>query len=671
MARYLLLKHYTGGPEPMPDNTPMDQWTPREISDHMAFMGHVAEKLRERGEYVDAQALSPEGAFVRYDGDGHPPVTDGPFAETKDLIAGWFAIDVESEERAYEVAALVSSAPGAGGRPIQEWIAVPPGTAVPVLPLRALAGIGDRVDVAPGRRDDHAADRRGVRGPGGDHGTAHQPCQAHRRRARDRAHPRPAHRATGAVPDLQRGLRRRRRSGGRGDQAHPSVARRERRARGVGVARTDAAAPRPTRPAALNRAVALGQVDGPLAGLRALDTVPADVPRRTAVSAHLHERAGDLALARDLYVQAARAATNAAERDHLSRRAARLNLPTTPTTPGATASATAPAGWPRPWGAAVGVSDGPAHRSVRCVHRPMSSDRPRRHIIMETHTLKTDDVDLVYDVHGPLPPAGRRPPLLAIGQPMDASGFVALAAQLPDRTVVAYDPRGLGRSVRTDGRIDNVPEVQATDVHALITELDAGPVELFASSGGAVTALALVAAHPGDVVTLVAHEPPLLSVLPDADAAARAWASVRDAYDARGWGAGMAAFIAMTSWRGEFTDAYFAQPTPDPAAFGMPATDDGARDDPLLSDRSTAIIVHRPDVVALRAAATRIVVAVGEESLDTFTGRTAVATAELLGQEATVFPSHHGGFLGDDSGYPGQPEAFARKLRDVLAGSRG
>ena len=288
---------------------------------------------------------------------------------------------------------------------------------------------------------------------------------------------------------------------------------------------------------------------------------------------------------------------------------------------------------------------------------------------METHTLTTDEVDLVYDVHGPLPPTEGRPPLLAIGQPMDASGFVMLASQFPDRTVAAYDPRGLGRTVRRDGRTDNVPEVQAADVHALIVELDAGPVELFASSGGAVTALALVATYPDDVTTLVAHEPPLLCVLSDADAAERAWAGVRDAYDARGSNAGMAAFIAMTSWQGEFTDAYFAQPPPDPAAFGMPAQDDGARDDPLLSDRSTAIIVYRPDVAALRAAPTRIVVAVGEESLGAFTGRTSVATAELLGQEATVFPSHHGGFLGDESGYPGQPEAFARKLREVLAGT--
>jgi pimeloyl-ACP methyl ester carboxylesterase len=189
---------------------------------------------------------------------------------------------------------------------------------------------------------------------------------------------------------------------------------------------------------------------------------------------------------------------------------------------------------------------------------------------------------------------------------------------------------------------------------------------MFASSGGAVTALALVAAYPDDVRTLVAHEPPLIPVLPDAEAAERARARVRDAYEATGSNAGMAAFIAMTSWQGEFTEDYFAQPAPDPAMFGMPAEDDGSRDDPLLSDRSWAVSGYRPEVERLVAAPARIVIAVGEESAGTFTGRTAVATAELLGQQAAVFPSHHGGFLGGEFGYAGQPEAFARTLRDIL-----
>ena len=270
-------------------------------------------------------------------------------------------------------------------------------------------------------------------------------------------------------------------------------------------------------------------------------------------------------------------------------------------------------------------------------------------------------------MRGPLPTADGRPPLFMIGQPMEASGFATLASHFPDRTVVTYDPRGLGRSTRKDGRVDYAPEVQAEDVHAVIEELGAGPVEMFASSGGAVTALALVAAHPDDVSTLVAHEPPLIPVLPDAAAAERARAGFRDAYEAGGSAAGMAAFLAMTTWQGEFTDEYFAQPPADPALFGMPTEDDGSRDDPLLSDRSWPISSYRPDVDALAGAApTRVVIAVGEESLGTFTGRTAVATAELLGQEATVFPSHHGGFLGGEFGYAGQPEAFARRLRDVL-----
>lgn len=288
---------------------------------------------------------------------------------------------------------------------------------------------------------------------------------------------------------------------------------------------------------------------------------------------------------------------------------------------------------------------------------------------MTTQVLETAEVDLAYDLHGPLPTADGRPPLVMIGQPMEASGFATLASHFPERTVVTYDPRGLGRSTRKDGRVDHTPTSQAADVHTIIEALGAGPVEMFASSGGAVTALALVAAYPEDVTTLVAHEPPIIAVLPDAAAAQRARAGFRDAYEAKGSGAGMAAFIAMTSWQGEFTDDYFAQPAPDPAAFGMPTEDDGSRDDPLLSDRSSAVTSYRPDIDALTAAPTRIVIAVGEESRDTFTGRTAVATAKLLGQQTTVFPSHHGGFLGGEFGYAGQPEAFARKLREVLDGA--
>ena len=125
MAKYLLLKHYRGAPEAV-NCVPMDRWTPEEITAHIRYMDEFAAKLRETGEFVGEQGLAPEGTFVRYDGEGRPPVTDGPFAETKDLIAGWMAIDVDSYERALELAAELSAAPGAGGKPIHEWLELRP-----------------------------------------------------------------------------------------------------------------------------------------------------------------------------------------------------------------------------------------------------------------------------------------------------------------------------------------------------------------------------------------------------------------------------------------------------------------------------------------------------------------------------------------------------------------
>ncbi|MFH9424960.1 YciI family protein [Streptomyces sp. NPDC017529] len=130
MAKYLLLKHYRGAPASDHD-VPMSQWTPEEISAHVQYMSDFADRLEQTGEFVDSQALAPEGAWVRYDGEGRPPVTDGPFAETKDLIAGWMVIDVDSHERAVELAGELSAAPGAGSKPIHEWLEVRPFLAAP------------------------------------------------------------------------------------------------------------------------------------------------------------------------------------------------------------------------------------------------------------------------------------------------------------------------------------------------------------------------------------------------------------------------------------------------------------------------------------------------------------------------------------------------------------
>ena len=282
-----------------------------------------------------------------------------------------------------------------------------------------------------------------------------------------------------------------------------------------------------------------------------------------------------------------------------------------------------------------------------------------------THTLNVPGTTLTYDVRpGGSPDAT---PLFLIGSPMAAAGFGTLAGHFTDRTVVTYDPRGSERSQLTDPTNPPTPEQHADDLHRIIQELGGGPVDLFASSGGAVNALALVAMHPEDVRTVVAHEPPLPTLLPDRDAALAASRAVNETYRQSGWGAGMAHFIAVVSHRGEFPADYSRQPAPDPEMFGLPTEDDGSRTDPLLGLALVGSIGYEPDIEALRAASTRLVMAAGIESEGEMANRGAYAVAERLGAEPVVFPSSHGGFLGGEYGQMGEPDAFADKLRDVLA----
>lgn len=125
MAKYLMLKHYRGGRTSV-NSVPMDQLTPDEWAAHVKYMQDMEERLIASGELVSSEGLSMEGAWVRFDGEGRPPVVDGPFAETKDLVAGWMVIDVDTRERAIELAGELSAAPGAGGAPIHEWLEVRP-----------------------------------------------------------------------------------------------------------------------------------------------------------------------------------------------------------------------------------------------------------------------------------------------------------------------------------------------------------------------------------------------------------------------------------------------------------------------------------------------------------------------------------------------------------------
>jgi pimeloyl-ACP methyl ester carboxylesterase len=280
-----------------------------------------------------------------------------------------------------------------------------------------------------------------------------------------------------------------------------------------------------------------------------------------------------------------------------------------------------------------------------------------------TRTLEATGATLTYDVR---PGSGDDIPLFLIGSPMGAAGFDSLASLFPDRTIITYDPRGAERSTKADPSTESSPDQHADDLHRIIEEVG-GPVDLFASSGGAVNALALVTKHPEDVRTLVAHEPPLASVLPDAENAKAAVRAIGDSYRSGGFGSGMAHFMATTSHRGPFPDDIAQQPAPDPSMFGLPTEDDGSRTDVMLAQNLVSTTHYEPDIDALLGASTRIVIAAGAESEGEMANRGAHAVAERLGTEPAIFPSHHGGFLGGEYGWPGEPDAFAAKLRDVLA----
>jgi pimeloyl-ACP methyl ester carboxylesterase len=284
----------------------------------------------------------------------------------------------------------------------------------------------------------------------------------------------------------------------------------------------------------------------------------------------------------------------------------------------------------------------------------------------KTHSLFAPGAVLHYDVRSN--DASAEPVLLLIGLPMGAAGFVTLAGHFTDRTVVTYDPRGAGRSKRTDGALQTTTEEQADDLHRLIGALDAGAVDIFGSSGGAVNALALVARHPEQVRTLVAHEPPAAQDLPDREPVLAACEGIHETYQREGYGPAMAKFIALVSYEGPIPAGFADQPGPNPANFGLPTEDDGSRDDPLVGLNMLSTPGYQHEFDALRAAPTRIVVGVGAQSATMMAGRAGMAVAERLGTSPVTFPGGHDGFLGGEYGSTGEPDAFAAILRKVLDG---
>ena len=280
-----------------------------------------------------------------------------------------------------------------------------------------------------------------------------------------------------------------------------------------------------------------------------------------------------------------------------------------------------------------------------------------------TGTVEVPGAVLTYDVREPESSSGHLP-LFIVGSPMAASGFEDLVGYFTDRAVITYDPRGVERStLATGGTVTG--EVHGEDMHAVVQAVGLGPVDAFGSSGGAAFALHWIVAFPGEVRALVAHEPPLSTILEDAQMASRVSEDIVATYQREGYGPALAKFIQLVMHTGPLPADYLDRPAPDPAGFGLPTEDDGSRDDPLLS-RHLAMPPFAPDLAALRASAVRIVPAVSATGQGTLARRGGEALASELGVEPVVFPGDHGGFTVSPMSPDNDPTAFADKLRDVL-----
>ena len=256
---------------------------------------------------------------------------------------------------------------------------------------------------------------------------------------------------------------------------------------------------------------------------------------------------------------------------------------------------------------------------------------------------------LHYEVRG----AG--PVLLVIGSPMGAADFAPLADALAgDHTVVTHDPRGIGASTIDDPKQDSTPELRADDVAAILDSLDAESADVFGSSGGAVTGLALVVRHPGRVRTLIAHEPPLLELLPDA---AHHRANTQDIIDTyRTDGMQVAWFKFMVNAGFDMSNPQGAEPPAPPE----PSEDERREAGRFFNHELWHTTQYIPDVEALKASSTGVLVGLGVESGHLLTHQTSTALADRLGNTTVEFPGDHGGFME-------APAEFADTLRQVLA----
>jgi pimeloyl-ACP methyl ester carboxylesterase len=266
-----------------------------------------------------------------------------------------------------------------------------------------------------------------------------------------------------------------------------------------------------------------------------------------------------------------------------------------------------------------------------------------------THSLAVPGAHLYYEVRG------SGPVLAVIGSPMAAGEFARLADALAvRRTVITYDPRGISASTVDDPAQDSTPELRADDVVAILDAVGAESADVFGSSGGAVTGLAMVARHPDRIRTLVAHEPPLLELLPDADEHRAKTDDIVETFHSQGIGAAWMKFMRNAG----FDLGGDGAPTGPP---GEPSPQDLSNSARFFDHELRPTAGYVPDIAALTVSPARVVVGIGVDSRHLITYRTSNALATLLGSEPVAFPGDHGGFLG-------LPDEFAKTLDNVLDG---
>ncbi|MFG1930421.1 alpha/beta fold hydrolase [Mycobacterium sp. NPDC048908] len=233
---------------------------------------------------------------------------------------------------------------------------------------------------------------------------------------------------------------------------------------------------------------------------------------------------------------------------------------------------------------------------------------------------------------------GGGPLLLLAGSPMAAAEFAPLADALAaDRTVVTFDPRGYANSPVDDPDAPSSVEQRADDVAAILAELGAESADVFGSSGGAVTGLALVARHPGRVRTLIAHEPPLLELLPDAAEQRAATEAIIDTFHRDGFGAAWMQFMRNAGFDVSPGDA--------PSSPGEPSADEIRQSARFFEIDLRPTTRFAPDIDALTNSPSRVVIGVGVDSGRLLSYRTSVAVADVLGVAPVEFPGDHGGFM--------------------------